>query len=138
MTIHQCYTILIVRYLLFSSNLLHMFNVFMYTLNLCTAQLLKSPEICNLFLHYVTKLHHNPPPPPHTHKLVESSVHSIPKSNKYSILSEMAFCKAGLAPVLVRTCANLLIFFANSLDPDQVRQNVGPDLDPNCLTLRIW
>ena len=24
--------------------------------------------------------------------------------------------------------------FANSLDPDQARQNVGPDLDPNCLT----
>ena len=27
----------------------------------------------------------------------------------------------------------LLINFANSLDPDQARQNVGPDLDPNCL-----
>ena len=25
--------------------------------------------------------------------------------------------------------------FANSLDPDQARQNVGPDLDPDCLTL---
>ena len=30
----------------------------------------------------------------------------------------------------------LLITFANSLDPDQDRQNVGPDLDPNRLTLR--
>ena len=29
----------------------------------------------------------------------------------------------------------LLITFANSLDPDQARRNVGPDLDPNCLTL---
>ena len=29
----------------------------------------------------------------------------------------------------------LVITFANSLDPDQARQNVGPDLDPNCLTL---
>ena len=28
----------------------------------------------------------------------------------------------------------LLIAFANSLDPDQDRQNVGPDLDPNYLT----
>ena len=28
----------------------------------------------------------------------------------------------------------LLITFANSLDPDQARQSVGPDLDPNCLT----
>ena len=25
--------------------------------------------------------------------------------------------------------------FANSLDPDQARQNAGPHLDPNCLTL---
>ena len=25
--------------------------------------------------------------------------------------------------------------FANSLDPDQARQNVGPDMDPNFLTL---
>ena len=25
--------------------------------------------------------------------------------------------------------------FANSLQSDQARQNVGPDLDPNCLTL---
>ena len=29
---------------------------------------------------------------------------------------------------------HLLITFANSLDPDQDRQNVGPDLDPNRLT----
>ena len=28
----------------------------------------------------------------------------------------------------------LLITFANSLDPNQAQQNVGPDLDPNCLT----
>ena len=28
----------------------------------------------------------------------------------------------------------LMITFVNSLDPDQARQNVGPDLDPNCLT----
>ena len=29
---------------------------------------------------------------------------------------------------------NLLITFANSLDPDQARQNIRPDLDPKCLT----
>ena len=29
----------------------------------------------------------------------------------------------------------LLISFVNSLDPDQALQNVGPDLDPNYLTL---
>ena len=28
----------------------------------------------------------------------------------------------------------LLITLANSLDPDQALQNVGHDLDPNCLT----
>ena len=30
---------------------------------------------------------------------------------------------------------HLLVKFANSLDPDQDRHNVGPDLDPNCLAL---
>ena len=29
---------------------------------------------------------------------------------------------------------HLLIALANSLDPDQARHFVGPDLDPNCLT----
>ena len=29
----------------------------------------------------------------------------------------------------------VLITFANSLDPDKDRHSVGPDLDPNCLTL---
>ena len=36
--------------------------------------------------------------------------------------------------VLVGTF-HLLVIFANSLDPDQDRHNVGPDLDPNCLAL---
>ena len=30
---------------------------------------------------------------------------------------------------------SLLITIANSLDPDQAQHNVGPDLDPNSLTL---
>ena len=30
---------------------------------------------------------------------------------------------------------HLLLTFANSLDPNQDRVNVGPDLDPNCLNL---
>ena len=30
---------------------------------------------------------------------------------------------------------HLLITFANSLGPDHTQQNIGPDLDPNCLTL---
>ena len=32
----------------------------------------------------------------------------------------------------------LLMNFANSLDPDQDPQNVGPDLDPNCFTLIVF
>ena len=34
--------------------------------------------------------------------------------------------------------SGLLVSFTNSLDPDQDRQNVGPDLGPNCLTLLKW
>ena len=30
-----------------------------------------------------------------------------------------------------------MITFANSLDPNQARQNVGPNLDPNFLKLRM-
>ena len=32
----------------------------------------------------------------------------------------------------------LLITFANSLDPDQARENNGPDLDPSCLTSKWY
>ena len=39
---------------------------------------------------------------------------------------------------LLSTHFRLLIIFANSLDPDQARQKVGPDLDPICLTLRWY
>ena len=54
--------------------------------------------------------------------------------------------KFTLAKVLARSCyainslsvcrdiCHLLITFVNNLDPDQARQNVGHDLDPNCLT----
>ena len=33
---------------------------------------------------------------------------------------------------------HLLITFANSMNPDQARQNVLPDLCPNCLTLWLY
>ena len=36
---------------------------------------------------------------------------------------------------LLRLQCCLLINFANRLDPDLARRNVGPDLDPHCLTL---
>ena len=41
----------------------------------------------------------------------------------------------GILIMSLPTECRLLITFANSLDPDQARQNVGPDLDPNFLTL---
>ena len=42
-----------------------------------------------------------------------------------------------LSPLVAAFCRPL-ITFANSMDPDQARQNVGPDLDPNCLTLMVF
>ena len=62
------------------------------------------------------------------------------------ILNEINFSQGFSQKVLSTSCfvfyffpargdiCCLLITFANSLDPDQARQNVGPDLDPNCLT----
>ena len=47
------------------------------------------------------------------------------------------FVKIIVYIIIVVTCC-LLITFANSSDPDQARQNVGPDLDPNCLTLMVF
>ena len=38
---------------------------------------------------------------------------------------------------LLAAICHLLITFAYSLDPDQDQQNVGPDLDPNRLTLSV-
>ena len=32
----------------------------------------------------------------------------------------------------------LLMAFKNNLDQDQTQQNVGPDLDPNCLQLILY
>ena len=38
--------------------------------------------------------------------------------------------------LLATTFSCLLVMFANSLDPDQDRQNISPDLNPNQLTLK--
>ena len=60
--------------------------------------------------------------------------------------NEIDFSQGFSQTVVYRSCSvsnslpassdicHLLITFANSLDPDQARHNVGPDLDPNCLT----
>ena len=59
--------------------------------------------------------------------------------------NEIDFSQGSSQKVVSRTCFVFnslpassgdicLITFANSLDPDQALQNVGPDQDPNCLT----
>ena len=48
-------------------------------------------------------------------------------ARKYQVVLYLTFCAL---------C--LLITFANCLDSDKARQNVGPDLDPNCLTPRWY
>ena len=60
--------------------------------------------------------------------------------------NEINFSQGFSQKVISRTCfvlnplptssyfCHLLITFANSLNPDQARQNVRPDLDPYCLT----
>ena len=40
--------------------------------------------------------------------------------------------KRGLTLSLLAATCPLLITFANSLDPDQDQQNIGPNPDPNC------
>ena len=44
----------------------------------------------------------------------------------------LIFC-AGFTLLASSDFCHLLIIFANSLDSDQDRRSVGPDLDPNCL-----
>ena len=61
----------------------------------------------------------------------------VMKNNTYRIVMSASFI------ISVGACTSfyasgdfcrLVITFANSLDPDQDRLNVGPDLDPNRLT----
>ena len=59
-------------------------------------------------------------------------LHMLLQPDQHLYCSNIICCNLTLS-LLVETC--LLITFANNLDPDQDRQNVGPDLDPNCLTL---
>ena len=54
--------------------------------------------------------------------LKQQSKHNVTCLPSKTILASGDFCR-------------LLITFANSLDPDQDRQNVSPDLDPNILTI---
>ena len=56
--------------------------------------------------------------------------------NKYSYMAGFVSISTGtLTLSLLAAICRLLITLANSLDPDQDRQNIGSDLDSNCLTL---
>ena len=62
----------------------------------------------------------------------------LQSSNQGKLLGYMIICVSVLL-VFISVLASgdfchLLITIASSLDPDQDRQNVGLDLDPNCLT----
>ena len=60
-------------------------------------------------------------------------------SNYYERSEKTEFIEAIMADTLsfslLEVTFHMLIGIANSLDPDQDRQNVCPDLDPKCLTL---
>ena len=55
----------------------------------------------------------------------ETEIINLVKNIFNSLLASGEFCP-------------LLTIFANSLDPDQARQNVRPGLDPCCLTLQCY
>ena len=52
-------------------------------------------------------------------------------------LNNFIYLNLRISKILLNPCllVHLLMTFANSLDPEQARQNVGPDLGPNSLTL---
>ena len=55
----------------------------------------------------------------------------VSKLIAYSALCIMfPFCLSKFLDLII----DLLVPLQNSFDPDQVRNSVGPDLDPNCLT----
>ena len=58
--------------------------------------------------------------------------------NKFSVKKTTQVLKVWNSPCLLT--ATILLSadtIANILEPDQARHNVGPDLGPNCLTLRL-
>ena len=54
------------------------------------------------------------------------------------LLNSMEFDKFNSLPASGEYCHHKVMTFANSMesmDPDQARKNVRPDLDPSCFTL---
>ena len=77
-----------------------------------------------------------PPPPPtqayraHTKRPVVCTHYGFNKEIQAYSIPSLSYAYLWNSPIV--SSADIL---ANSLNPDQARQNVGPDLDPNCLTL---
>ena len=70
------------------------------------------------------------------HWLHTQSIEIEKGSDKAGLLTTLISCESMVNSFHASSYFRcLLITFANSLDPDQDRQNVGPDLDPKCLTL---
>ena len=55
--------------------------------------------------------------------------------NRFTSMPISVFLRTINPYCLTLNQCRLQIAFENSLDPDQARQNVGPDLDPKCLSL---
>ena len=55
--------------------------------------------------------------------------------NYFVSITELEFTFIFISFLASGDFCHLLTIFANSLDPDQAQQCVGPDLDPSCLTL---
>ena len=58
--------------------------------------------------------------------------HGSTSPNNFQWVWHLSLTPTSLSSVFYRL---LMITFANSLGPDQDRQNIGPDLDPNPVTL---
>ena len=66
--------------------------------------------------------------------VIQELIKNIAQVNQLETSTQRDF-KGNVNPFLASgDICHLLIIFANRLNPDQGRQIVGPDLDPNCLT----
>ena len=66
-------------------------------------------------------------------KKVEPNEINFSQGFSQKVVSTSSFFLFSSLPTRGHFCC-LLITIANSLNPDQARQNVGPEMDPNCFT----
>ena len=73
-----------------------------------------------------------------SHSFIDYVLLSLIQKGQLSVADENTNAYQVLVNPLLPSVCRLPITYANSLDQDQARHNVGPDLDPNCLTLRWY